>query len=963
MLLQNNSNVSIIIQNTIFNDLINVAALYYHGETYGISVNNKLTIRNSIISNNTGDSYLKMFLFVLYSMQRIALTQLYYLQQYNHISFTNCSFVNNSKMRSVIYVQPANSRATTGYFNLKSVMFCKNINTHFFIMNTTVESIWQWSNHIEIGNTMVTSNIHDEGQDLTFFVNSWVKTSGPLIIADNCYFTTIARFHLSSLTFQYDINIFNNTVRQIFICSFVFLRENTTINVSRNTVYMLEDHFITYDKNSEPICALQFYSENDNFFPSLRILSFHFVISNNVHMISSKHFLNYDYNCNWFAGSTFQKAGLQAVMMAKLLNILQTDNNTEVSNEVYKRPIPLSICTCKYLNSSPDIGDTSIDCYSPHLGRIFPGQTLKVELQIQKQWLYYIFPTPIVAENTLNDDCSIVDISQLSQAHLNHSCTSYSYTLWPKNETVKVCKLFIGLPNMPETFYVEFKHCPLGFTLQGSRKSCYCDPVLTNNDVVHIESCNLSYGTILRPPHSWIFAKKDYIYNTTYAVSSYCPFDHCFPHQSNLNLSNPDLQCQFKRTGLLCGKCQRGLSSVFGLHKCKECSSIFLLLIIPIAIAGIALVILLYIFNLTVRNGTVNTCLFYFNVININVLTLFPNCQSFTCVILSLMNFDFKVETCFYNGMDDYAKEWIQLMLSFYLIIIATIFIILSRYSNVVQRMTAKRALPVLATLFLLSYTKVLIIVCNVLFRYSSITHLPSNKTELVWSISTTTPLFGLKFLALFIVCLILFLILLLFNLILMFTRPLSCLKLVTTLKPLLDTYFGSYKDRAYYWTGLLLLVRVIVYVLSALDEDMSLVVITVLFGGLLCLHAAVQPFKSNFHNIQECIIILNLLAVHTVLLYTKNTVGLTIVMILIRIGVTYFTIAILLHCCMYRWSSSIHKSIKQFLCKVKSICFKFWRVEIPQGNQNIQMQDSADQVPCNYGEFQEPLLAIEPDK
>ena len=140
--------------------------------------------------------------------------------------------------------------------------------------------------------------------------------------------------------------------------------ENTTLHVSGNTIYMLENHVLTYGTNSEPACALQSYNENDNFYAS--ILSYHFIISNNIYMISSKHFLNYDYNCKWFSGSTFQKVGLLAVLVAKWFNILKTDNNTEISNEVYQRPIPLSIY------------------------------------------------------------------------HLSHSCNSYSYTLWPKNGTVKV---------------------------------------------------------------------------------------------------------------------------------------------------------------------------------------------------------------------------------------------------------------------------------------------------------------------------------------------------------------------------------------------------------------------------------------------------------------------------------------------------------------------------------------------
>ena len=622
--------------------------------------------------------------------------------------------------------------------------------------------------------------------------------------------------------------------------------------------------------NSESICTVQFYNKFDIF--NVSKFSTHITMSNNLHMIST-YLPNYDYRCRWLAGNTFQKAGLlPEFVFGKLLQI---ENNTVISKDE-TRPIPMSICKC----TSPSLCTYSTtidhDCYLSHLGSIFPGQTIRVQLTVKKRWQHHNFSViTIVVHNTEEDDCSVVDTFQLSQTHFNHDCNNYSYTLWPKNESINVCKLFIGLQNMPEMFYIEFKPCPLGFTYQENRKSCYCDPVLNNNEVIFIKSCNLSDETILRPAYSWISAKRDDNTNSTaYIVSSYCPFKRCLSYQSNLNLSNPDSQCQFNRTGLLCGKCQQGLSTVFGSHKCKHCSNIYLLIIIPIAIAGVAFIMLLYIFNLTIKIGTVNTFIFHVNIININISMIFPDCQSFTCVTLAYMNFDFRTKSCFYDGMDDYAKALLPLVLPLYLISIAIVFIILSRYSATVQRFTARKALPVLATLFLFSYTKILISVCNVLFRYSAVTHLPSNKTELVWTVSTTTSLFGLKFLALFIVCMILFLILLPFNLILLFTRALSCLRVITIFKPILDTYFGAYKDSAYYWTGLLLLIRAVVYALPAIDEDLSFLVISILFGGLLCLHATVQPYKSKFFNIQECIAILNLLTVHAALLYKKNVVG-----------------------------------------------------------------------------------------
>ena len=167
-------------------------------------------------------------------------------------------------------------------------------------------------------------------------------------------------------------------------------------------------------------------------------------------------------------------------------------------------------------------------------------------------------------------------------------------------------------------------------------------------------------------------------------------------------------------------------------------------------------------------------------------------------MIMSI-NLDFSTKTCFYNGMDGYALTWLLFAFPTYLIIIAILIIVMSRYFPSIQRVTAKKALPVLATLFLLSYTKILRVVCRVLFQYFTITHLPSNHTEVVWSISTNTPLFGLKFMFLFLVCVFLFLILLPFNVILLFTRKLSRFKIIASFKPLLDAYFAPYKDKSFY--------------------------------------------------------------------------------------------------------------------------------------------------------------------
>ena len=147
-----------------------------------------------------------------------------------------------------------------------------------------------------------------------------------------------------------------------------------------------------------------------------------------------------------------------------------------------------------------------------------------------------------------------------------------------------------------------------------------------------------------------------------------------------------------------------------------------------------------------------------------------------------------------------WAKMWLQLAFPFYLIFIATSLIITSRYSTTIQRLSANRALPVLATLFLLSYTKILLVLSSVLFSYSTIIHLPSERTTLVWSIDANVSLIGVRFALLFIVCLMLFLFLLPFNMLLLFTRLLSRFKFIAKFKPLLDAYQGPYKIK-FYWS------------------------------------------------------------------------------------------------------------------------------------------------------------------
>ena len=499
-----------------------------------------------------------------------------------------------------------------------------------------------------------------------------------------------------------------------------------------------------------------------------------------------------------------------------------------------------------------------------------------------------------------------------------------------------------------DIYYIEEKPCPPGFIKFNGM--CQCYQFLTQFGI----NCNINDQTILRPAKSWILPMfQNNLYS--YELSLQCPFHYCLPHSSHLNFSTPNSQCQFNRSGILCGHCQQGLSTVFGSSHCQQCSNIYLLLIVPITVAGLVLVILLFILNLTVTDGTINAFILYANIISINTPVFFPQLGKHTptYILISLANLDLGIQTCFYNGMDDYAKMWLQLAFPSYLIFIATSLIITSRYFTTIQRLTARRALPVLATLFLLSYTKILLTVSNVLFYFSSVIKLPSKHTILVWSIDANVPLLGVKFAILFIVCCIIFLILLPFNIILLFTRTLSRFKFITKLKPLLDAYQGPYKIKFYYWTGVQLVIRVVFYGISSLERNINLTTGIMLLTIVAVLHGFVRPFKVKYKNYQEMMFIVNLQWIFVVLQHSEENV--MIVNILLSLAGGHFICIVTFHFVIYACGGAIIDKLSILFSKL----FHSSNKVVQQFELQENRLSNIPEISYNYSEYQEPLIGV----
>ena len=244
--------------------------------------------------------------------------------------------------------------------------------------------------------------------------------------------------------------------------------------------------------------------------------------------------------------------------------------------------------------------------------------------------------------------------------------------------------------------------------------------------------------------------------------------------------------------------------------------------------------------------------------------------------------------------------------------------------------------------------------VCSVMFFYSTITHLPSRHTTLVWSVDASVPLFGVKFTILFTACLLLFIVLLPFNVALLFTRTLSHLKFINHFKPLLDAFQGVYEDKFHYWTGLQLSLRAVFLGVSALDRNTSLMVGIIIVGVMSSLHGYVQPYKEKINNILELSLLLNLQVLLVISVY--NTPNIIAVKILIGMHFLQTLYIIVKHVQQYL----LKRYCDRFTLKANKYLFCFKTSSPKTNTQSVELNNTVPDVTHRYNEYQEPLIAVD---
>ena len=543
--------------------------------------------------------------------------------------------------------------------------------------------------------------------------------------------------------------------------------------------------------------------------------------------------------------------------------------------------MPRRVCFYQQTTTGVDINCTS---KLPNQNS-YPGETFTIPVAIVGQ-LNGLVPGIVGTEFKLIQQDNSLESHQRIQ-RIDSIQRELTYTVYSSDRNVTLLltvlqsvdeSVLIHIPKVDEVkIHVHLKECPFGFELGKSKPSCVCNTLF--RDKTHV-LCNITKHSIFRPSQTWLgYYEEDG--TAMVAFSKYCPLDYCKKTDiwipTDRNNIDQDLQCHFNRTGLLCGQCPHGMSATLSDSTCRvHCSNYDLVEVILFLGLGIVVIAVLMLLNITITQGTISGVIFYANIIHIHKSIFFEdNTLKPLKIVVSWINMDSGISACLYKGMDSYTKAWLQYTSPMYLWLLTALIIYFSKKSNRVMKLVGKNAVKILATIILLSYTKLIqATITSLHYLRLDVFNTTSKEISEIkrWYSDASVKYLEGKHIPLFLVGVF-------FGTVsLMFTMSLLCIQYlqkvshfrlfiwVVKLKPFFDAYTGPFSFHARFWTGLLLLMRLLLSIVTSVNflgvEILNVIATVFVLTILLVLAWIVRPgiYRKWTLDLLECSFLLNLL-------------------------------------------------------------------------------------------------------
>ncbi|XP_064388815.1 uncharacterized protein LOC135336877 [Halichondria panicea] len=564
-------------------------------------------------------------------------------------------------------------------------------------------------------------------------------------------------------------------------------------------------------------------------------------------------------------------------------------------------------------------------------------------------------PTNATIHSSVISESGFVRLKEgQAKQEVGNQCTELEYNVFSQDRSAQV-ELYaegpcINLGISRQLINISFLPCTCLIGLKPIQSDieckCDCDPDL---QVYQITNCSEENGTIKLESNNNIWIQFINTTNETGYVVSNCAFDYCVEKPVHISLSNPDEQCAYNRSGVLCGECEPGLNLVLATSNCKECSNLYLLLLIPFALAGILLVALILVLNITIATGNIHGLIFYANVVAANRAIFFPSVKNFLTVFVSWVNLDLGIEICFYNGMNSQGKALIQLVFPTYLFFLMLLIILLSKYFDSFSKLLSNRnPVAALGTLVLLSYSKFLRFIVAAL-QYTEL-HYPDGSTKTVWLFDGNVQYFTFIHIPQFIAAIIILIAGGLFTVMLFFGQWFPrCSKVIiwtknTYYNGFMDAYHAPFTPKHRYWVGLLLFALIAHNLVVSMAPNTSLPVLSAgcIAFGLITLTNRVH--KKQFNEYIETFFLLNLgiLSIGTSYVVETHQQQETLTIVSMSIAFILFVIII-----SYHFYHFILKTTKIWL-KIKEVTKKLRIGATEKKNQQPKNAMAMHQLAAN---------------
>ena len=559
---------------------------------------------------------------------------------------------------------------------------------------------------------------------------------------------------------------------------------------------------------------------------------------------------------------------------------------------------------------------------------VFSGQTFIIHMMITDR-----FNTPSV--ETIQAIVSSQGSTKLKQGQINLGkkfCKGFTFSIVGQPRSQAEVQIFpqqqrTVLNAHPALLTVNLTDCLHGFEICPQKK-CVCNEKLKNFNI----GCETSNFTLEVRRWTWIGLIDEKV-----AINTYCRF--C-SNEETITLhdlaveSESDKLCIQNRTGKLCAACRTGYSLQLGANECGECANsikLGILLLVCFAVMGVLLIAFLLCLNLTVSSGLVNSLIFYSNIVHASSEIFLPtstgplrNTVRYLSGFQAWINLDLGINTCFFPNYDTYTSTWAQFAFPIYIWLLILTLVVVSRYSSKVSRLTGTNTVPVLATLLLLSYAKLLMTIITAA-SYTQMKFLDNSHALTVWAVDGNIEYVKRKHIPLFLfsgfmaLCYIIpFTALILLGPLLQAKSDHRLLSWIHRLKPFLDAFYGPYNDLYRYWPGLLLIARVILlgifafyshgsasYKIAAILTTMSALYLA---WNLLRRGKAVSPHRNRCLNYLELFFHFNLslFAIFTMYFsytgYMNNSTKKQQILAVVMVGTTYIIFCCIVLCQIFRF-------------------------------------------------------------